>query len=107
MPDNRREPDDEVSWTAWFGMAGVATAILAGLEFMVYRGLAPIERGEQPGAAVWAPIAIVYDLAGFGAAMSVIPAMWACLMGIVAWQSWVRIKAGHEQHEQGGERSEK
>ncbi len=74
MQDDSHEPEgNSVSWTAWFGMAGVATAILAGLEFMVYRGLAPIERGEKPGAAVWEPIAFVYDLAGFGAAMSVIP----------------------------------
>jgi hypothetical protein len=94
MPD---EPD-EVSWTAWFGMAGVAAAILAGLEFMVYRALAPIERGEQPGAAVWEPIAIVYDLAGFVPAMSIIPALWVCLIGIVAWQTWVRVKAEREKN---------
>jgi hypothetical protein len=73
-------------------MAALMSAILAGLEFLVYRSLAAVERGE-PGAAIWAPIAIVYELWGFGAALSVLPLLWLVLMGIVAVQTWARIKA--------------
>ena len=82
---------DEVSWAQWWGMALLGTAILAGLEFMVYRSLAPIERG-QPGPAVWEPIAIVYELWGFAPAMSIIPVLWACLACIIGWQTRLRIK---------------
>lgn len=74
------------------GVTVLMSAILAGLELMVYRSLAPLERGQPQGGAVWEPIAVVYELCGYTAAMSVIPAMWACLMGIVAWQTWLRIK---------------
>ena len=83
---------DSVPWSQWVGVTVVMSGILAGLEFMVYRSLAPLERGEQ-GSAVWAPIAIVYEIGGFGAALSVIPILWLVLLGIVAWQTWVRIKA--------------
>jgi hypothetical protein len=86
-------PFDDVSWGQWFGMALLATGILAGLEFMVYRALAPVERGEPQGAAVWTPIAIVYELCGYAAALSVIPALWAILMSIVSWQTWKRVRA--------------
>jgi hypothetical protein len=68
------------------------SVIFAGLELLVYRSLAPLERGQPAAAAVWAPIAVVYELWGYTAAMLVIPALWACLMGIVAWQTWLRIK---------------
>jgi hypothetical protein len=85
--------NDSVSWGPWFAMAGLMTLILAGLEFMVYRSLAPLEQGAAEGGAVWAPIAIVYELWGFGAAMSVVPAMWLCLVGIVAWQTLLRLRS--------------
>jgi hypothetical protein len=39
----------------------------------------------------------VYELAGFQAAMSVIPVMWGCLASIIAWQTWQRIRSRHEQ----------
>src|SRR5262245_6618450 len=81
----------EVSWGQWFGMALFASAILAGLEFMVYRALAQAEGGDQ-SVAIWAPIAIVYELWGKGAALAVIPLLWIVLMGIVAWQTWVRVR---------------
>jgi hypothetical protein len=98
MNDTSPSPEnDAVSWNQWWGMAIVITVILAGLEFLVYRSLAPLERGEPQGMAVWAPIAMVYELAGFQAAMSVIPVMWGCLASIIAWQTWQRIRSRHEQ----------
>lgn len=98
MDDTSPKPEnDAVSWSQWWRAAIVMTVILAGLEFMVYRSLAPLERGEPQGTAVWEPIAIVYELAGFSVAMSVIPLMWACLAGIIAWQTWVRIRSRREQ----------
>jgi hypothetical protein len=94
MDDPSSKPEvDAVPWSQWWAMAALMTVILAGLEFMVYTSLAPLERGEPQGAAVWAPIGIVYELAGFSAAMSVIPLMWACLAGIIAWQTLVRIRS--------------
>ena len=84
--------NDQVPWSQWIALPAIMTLILAGLEFLVYRSLAAAQRGED--AAVWAPIAIVYDLGGFAAAMSVIPILWLLLMGIVAWQTWLRVKAG-------------
>ena len=89
-----KRENDAVSWSQWWGMAALMTVVLAGLEFMVYTTLAPLERGEPHGAAVWAPIAIVYELAGFSVAMSVIPLMWACCAGIIAWKTWERIRSG-------------
>ena len=65
--------NDSVSWSQWWGT--------------------PVERGEPQTLAVWAPIATIYELCGFGAAMSVIPTLWLFLMGITAWQTCVRIKA--------------
>lgn len=98
MDDTIPNPEnDAVSWSQWWRAAVVVTVILAGLEFMVYRSLAPLERGEPQGMAVWAPIAMVYELAGFNAAMSVIPLIWACFAVIVAWQTWVRIRSKREQ----------
>jgi hypothetical protein len=92
-----KHEEQAVSWSQWWRMAAVMTVILAGLEFLVYRSLAPLERGEPQAMAVWAPIAMVYELAGFCAAMSVIPLMWACFAGIIAWQTWVRIRSRREQ----------
>jgi hypothetical protein len=66
MDDTSPKPEnDSVSWSQWWGMAALMTVILAGLEFMVYTSVAPLERGEPQGAAVWAPIGIVYELAGY------------------------------------------
>ena len=102
MDDTNPKPEeDAVSWGQWWGMAVVMTVILAGLEFMVYTSLAPLERGEPQGTAVWTPIAMVYELAGFRAAMSVIPLMWAGLAGIIAWQTWLRIRSRREQQTSG------
>ena len=89
---NPKPENDDVSWSQWWGAVALVTVILAGLEFLVYRSLAPVERGEPQAMAVWAPIATVYELAGFRAAMAVIPLIGACLAGIVAWQTRVRIK---------------
>ena len=83
--------NDSVPWSQWIAMPIVASAILAGLEYLIYRSLAAAERGES--AAVWAPIAIAYDLGGYAAAMAVIPLLWLVLMGIVGWQTWLRFKA--------------
>jgi hypothetical protein len=90
--------NEQVSWSQWFGGAALASVVLLGLEYMVDRSLAPVERGEPPTTAVWAPIATVYELWGFGAAMSIIPALWLVLMGIVAWQTWRRIKAERQRN---------
>lgn len=83
---------DSVTWSEWVGGIVVANATFIGLEYLVYRALAPLERGEPEGAAVWAPIATVYELFGFGAAISVIPILWFLLMSIIGWQTWTRIK---------------
>jgi hypothetical protein len=94
MDDTSPKPEnDAVSWSQWWGMAALMTAILAGLEFMVYTSLAPLERGEPQGMAVWEPIGIVYELAGFSAAMTAIPLVWACSAGIIAWKTWKRISS--------------
>jgi hypothetical protein len=90
---NRSPANEQVSWSQWFGGAALASVVLLGLEFLVYRSLAPLERGEPQSTAIWEPIAIVYELWGFGAAMSIIPALWLVLMSIVAWQTWNRIRA--------------
>ena len=85
------QPANAVTWTQWRWVAVLMTAGLAILEFQVYRSLAPVERGE-PGGAVWSPIAIVYELFGFAAALSVIPLLWVVLMTIATWQTWLRAK---------------
>jgi hypothetical protein len=92
---------DSVPWSQWVGMAVLMSAIFAGLEFMVYRSLAPLERGEPQAMAVWEPIAIVYELCGYSAAMSIIPSMWACMMGIIAWQTWARVRRSSESSGKG------
>ena len=48
-----RPASDPVPWNQRVGMAVLMTLIFAGLEFMVYQSLAPLERGEPPAAAVW------------------------------------------------------
>jgi hypothetical protein len=88
---NQPPQSEDVSWRQWFGMAVVATAILAGLEFMVYHALSRAENGD-PSAATWEPIVVVYELWGYGAALAVIPALWLLLAGIVSWQTWQRLR---------------
>jgi heme/copper-type cytochrome/quinol oxidase subunit 2 len=99
---NTQPASDSVPWSQWVGAAVMMSGILAGLEFMVYRSLAPLERGEQQNAAVWAPIAVVYEICGFSAALSVIPILWLILMGVVVWQTWERMKAGKTTDMQSG-----
>lgn len=81
---------DDVDLRQSFGMAMLVSAIMAGFEYMVYRALALAERGEP--AAVWKPIAEVYELWGKAAALSVIPSLWVILMGIAAWQTRVQLR---------------
>jgi hypothetical protein len=76
----------------WKQSVVIASVICIGLEYMVYRALAPVERGQPADTAVWAPIAIVYEFFGFAAAMAVVPTLWFLLMTIAGWQTWVRIK---------------
>ncbi len=87
---------DAVTWSQWVGLIVVVNVIFIGLEYLVYRALAPLEHGEPEGTAVWAPIAIVYELFGFGAAMSVIPTLCILGMSIIGWQTWARIKHGRK-----------
>ena len=47
--ERRQNAPEEVTWTQWHGTALLATVVLIGLEFMVYRALASAERGD-PGA---------------------------------------------------------
>ncbi|MCI0358947.1 MAG: hypothetical protein L0211_10750 [Planctomycetaceae bacterium] len=99
---NSQPASDSVTWTQWVGAAVLMSGIFAGLEFMVFRSLAPVERGEQQGSAVWMPIAVVYEIWGFAAALSIIPILWLFFLGIVAWQTWVRIKASETKGRQVG-----
>lgn len=87
------EQQEEVTWSQWWGMSILATAILAGLEFMVYRALTPVERGEPVEMAVWAPIAAVYELFGYVPAMLILPLLWCALAGIITWQTVLRLRA--------------
>lgn len=94
------EQSEEVTWSQWWGMAILATAILAGLEFMVYRALAPVERGEAASMAVWAPIATVYELFGYVPAMLMLPLLWCVLAGIITWQTVLRLRAERTKDEE-------
>lgn len=85
-------PSDATTWGQWVGGIVVANVVLVGLEYMVWQALAPLERGEPEGGAVWAPIAIIYELFGYGEAISVIPVLWLMLMGVIGWQTWARIQ---------------
>jgi hypothetical protein len=97
MNDNRTQAE-EVPWSQWWGMVILATAVLAGLEFMVYHALAPLERGEPVGMAVWAPIATAYELFGYIPAMLIIPMLWFLLACIISWQTLVRLRAERNKH---------
>lgn len=92
VEDAGHKPHDSATWSEWVSGIVVANVVLIGLEYLVYRALAPLERGEPADAAVWVPIATVCELFGFGAAISVIPIFWFLLMSIIGWQTWARIK---------------
>lgn len=96
--DDATDRPENVTWSQWWGMAILATVILAGLELMVYRALSPVERGEHAGMAVWAPIATVYELFGYIPAMLIIPILWCLLACIIGWQTLVRIRVERTLH---------
>ena len=99
MTTNPSNDDDEpVSWRQWIGMALLMNAVLAGLEFLAYRELAPVERGEATTGATWGPIATIYNAWGFTAALAVIPILWLGLISIFLWQTWLRIQAERKQN---------
>lgn len=78
-----------VTWTQWRWAVALMTAVLGVAECMVYYSLSAAERGE-PGTAIWSPIAIVYELFGYHAALAVIPVVWVVLLAIATWQTLLR-----------------
>ena len=84
--------DDAVSWKDWWTVIVIANVVFMILEYLVFRDLGRLESGEAENASVWAPVAMVYESFGLGAAMSVVPALWLFCIGIMAWQTWSRIQ---------------